>query len=293
MKATIQSIVIDRINIMNPRVRNKKIFMDMMDNITKVGLKRPITVTPCKTYTEGKDYDLVCGQGRLETFIACGETHIPAIVIDASEEDALVMSLVENLARRQHRSLDLLHNIEILKRKGYDTKTIAHKTGLTVEYTNAVLNLLARGEERLLVAVEAGHIPVSVAVKIADSPGDEQLALQEAYESKQLRGAKLLMAKRLLETRKRRGKSLARETRTGRSSRSTGNISAQEVLKIYQKEVDRKRLLIRKADIVSNRMLFITEALRQLFAEDHFMTVLQAEGLTTLPKQLSSLMEDR
>lgn len=292
-KTSIQNIPIDRINILNPRERNKRIFRDMMDNITKVGLKRPITVTPCKVFVEGKDYDLVCGQGRLETFIACNEKYIPAIVIDASEEDALIMSLVENLARRNHRPIDLLHGIEILKKNGYDTKTIACKTGLTVEYTNAVLNLLGRGEERLLAAVEAGHIPVSVAVKIAESPGDEQQALHDAYESKLLRGRKLLIAKRLLETRRRHGKSITGERRGGRQNKENRTISAHEVLKIYHKEVDRKRLIIRKADLVSNRMLFIMEALRQLFEEEHFMTVLQAEGLTTLPKQLSVLLEGK
>lgn len=291
-KTSIQNIPIDRINILNPRERNKRIFRDMMDNITKVGLKRPITVTPCKVFVEGKDYDLVCGQGRLETFIACGEKYIPAIVIDASEEDALIMSLVENLARRNHRPIDLLHGIEILKKNGYDAKAIACKTGLTVEYTNAVLNLLERGEERLLAAVEAGHIPVSVAVRIADSPGDEQQALQEAYENKLLRGKKLLVAKRLLETRRRHGKSITGERRSGRNKENRA-ISAHEVLKIYHKEVDRKRLIIRKADLVSNRILFVMGALRQLFAEEHFMTVLQAEGLTTLPKQLSLLLEGK
>lgn len=290
-KASIQLIEIDRINILNPRERNRKIFRDMMENITKVGLKRPITVTSCKTFIEGKDYDLVCGQGRLETFIACGEKYIPAIVIDASEEDALIMSLVENLARRNHRPIDLLHGIEILQKKGYNNKVIAGKTGLTVEYINMVLNLLERGEERLLVAVEAGNIPVSVAVRIADSPGEEQHALQEAYENKLLRGRKLLIAKKLLETRRRHGKSL--DSRSGKHSKENKTISAHEVLKIYHKEVDRKRMLIRKADLVNNRVLFITGALRQLFAEEHFMTLLQAEGLTSLPKQLSMLLEGK
>ena len=44
----------------------------------------------------GEVYDLVCGQGRLEAFVALGQNEIPAIVIEASEEDCYVMSLVEN-----------------------------------------------------------------------------------------------------------------------------------------------------------------------------------------------------
>ena len=289
--AKIKMISIDRINVLNPRVRSQKIFMDMAENITKVGLKRPVTVTASSSSSDGKEYDLVCGQGRIEAFQACGQTHIPAIVIDASEEEALIMSLVENLARRQHRSLDLLHGIEVLQQKGYDAKTIAKKTGLTENYAKAVLDLLELGEERLLSAVEAGHMPVSVAVTIANSPNDEQKALQEAYENNELRGGKLKMAKRLLETRKQRGKGIRHQSGKGGRSRKAGSISSQDVLKIYQKEVDRKRLLTRKADAVSSRMLFVTEALRRLCKEDHFTTLLKAEGLTTMPKQLSALME--
>lgn len=289
--ATIKMIPIDRIHILNPRVRSKKIFLDIAENITKVGLKRPITVTVSKS--AGKDYDLVCGQGRIEAFQACGQTHIPAIIINATEEEALIMSLVENLARRQHRSLDLLHGIEVLQQKGYDAKTIAKKTGLTDTYAKAVMDLLNRGEERLLQAVESGQLPLSVAVSIADSPNDEQKALQEAYENKQLRGSKLKMAKKLLETRKQRGKSLKHNQRSGGKNKNPGAISSQDVLKIYQKEVDRKRLLTRKADVVNNRMLFIVEALRRLMAEDNFVTLLKAENMTTMPKPLAQLVEDR
>ena len=79
------------------------------------------------------------------------------------------MSLVENFARRQHRAIDLLHDIEGLKRRGYDEAEIARKTGLTIEYVKGVIGLLENGEHRLLRAVESGHVPVSVAVEIAEA----------------------------------------------------------------------------------------------------------------------------
>lgn len=290
--ATIKMVRIDRIHILNPRVRSKKIFLDMAENITKVGLKRPITVTPSKS-THGKDYDLVCGQGRIEAFQACGQTHIPAIVINATEEEALIMSLVENLARKQHRSMELLHGIEVLQQKGYDAKTIAKKTGLGDNYTRAIIDLLARGEERLITAVESGQLPLTVAISISNSPNDEQKALQEAYENKELRGNRLLMAKKLLETRKLRGKSMKNNHRGGKNKNPSAAISSQDVLKIYQKEVDRKKLITRKADVVNNRMLFIVQALRGLMAEENFVTLLKAEGLTTMPKPLAHLLEEK
>jgi ParB family transcriptional regulator, chromosome partitioning protein len=288
----IKMIQIDRINILNPRARNQKIFHDIAVNITQVGLKRPITVTPCRSNTQDKDYDLICGQGRLEAFMACGQKEIPAIIIDASEEQALIMSLVENLARRQHRASDLLYGIEVLRKNGYNGKTIATKTGLSHDYVNGLLNLMEKGEERLLAAVETGQMPIALAIRIAENPEDEQRALREAYESKQLRGNRLLMAKRLIDTRRRRGKTFSDESGRKRV-KSDIVITSQSILKVYQREVDRKRLLTRKADVVNNRLLFITEALRQLLEEDSFKNLLRAEGLTTLPKPLAALMDEK
>jgi len=291
--AKIQMIPIERINILNPRVRNKKIFSDITDNIAEVGLKRPITVTRCQSGADGKDYDLVCGQGRLEAFIECGQVEIPAIIIDVNEEQALIMSLVENLARRQHRAMDLLQCLEIMKKKGHDPKTISAKTGLSVEYVSAILGLLAKGEERLIAAVESGKIPLSVAVSISQSTGDDQRILQDAYEKKFLRGKKLLAAQKLLEIRRRQGKSL-RSNRPSRATSGKGEkVSAEDLLRVYQKEVDRKRSLTRKAEQVNNSLLFVIAALRQLLQEDHFNVLLRAEGLSTMPKQLVTLIDEK
>ncbi|MCB2079973.1 MAG: ParB N-terminal domain-containing protein, partial [Novosphingobium sp.] len=100
----IRQVPIDLITVLNPRWRNKRVFQELVDSIAALGLKKPITVSQ----RPGKNrYDLVCGQGRLEAFIALGATEIPAMVVEASEEDCFVMSLVENLARRQHSPLEL------------------------------------------------------------------------------------------------------------------------------------------------------------------------------------------
>src|SRR5712672_2301246 len=101
----VEMIPLDRITVVNPRVRNKKIFKEIISNIAELGLKKPITVTR-REDAEGPRYDLVCGQGRLEAYRALGQHEIPALVVEADSEDCLVMSLVENLAHRQHRAID-------------------------------------------------------------------------------------------------------------------------------------------------------------------------------------------
>lgn len=170
---TVAMVPLDQIAVLNPRVRNKRVFREIVDSISKVGLKKPITVSRKKKVNGSLPFELVCGQGRLEAFLALGELEIPAIVIEASKEDSLIMSLVENLARRKHRPLELLHDIGALGGRGYSAKEIAQKTGLTIEYVRAIRRLIDEGEERLLAAVETGQIPVNVAIEIADAEDED------------------------------------------------------------------------------------------------------------------------
>ena len=114
----VEMIPINRITVVNPRLRNKKVFKEIVGNIAEIGLKRPITVTR-RAEAGGPYYDLVCGQGRLEAFKALGQKEVPALVVSADQEDCLVASLVENCARRQHRAIDLLQDIGGLKQRGY------------------------------------------------------------------------------------------------------------------------------------------------------------------------------
>jgi ParB family transcriptional regulator, chromosome partitioning protein len=278
----VELIPLDLITVVNPRVRNKRIFKEIIANIGELGLKKPITVAR-RSHSDGSQYDLVCGQGRLEAYRALGQREIPALVVEADSADCLVMSLVENLARRQHRAIDLLHDIEGLKRRGYTDTEIAQKTGLSPEYTRGVIRLLERGEHRLLRAVESRQIPVSVAVQIAETDDTgAQRALQQAYENKLLRGRKLLIVKRLIEQRRRRGKGL----RTTVAKREQ-TLSSAALLRVYREDADKKLLLVRKAQATRDRLVFVTEALRKLLEDEHFVTLLRAEALDTLPRNLA------
>jgi ParB family chromosome partitioning protein len=282
----VEMIPLDRITVINPRVRNKKIFKEIISNIAEIGLKKPITVTR-RDEADGARYDLVCGQGRLEAYQVLGQSEIPALVVDADPEDCMVMSLVENLARRQHRAIDLLNDIQGLKRRGYSDTAISQKTGLHRTYVQGVNRLIEKSEHRLLRAVESGQIPVSIAVEIASASDEEtQIVLQQAYEKKLLRGKKLIVAKRLIEQRQRRGKGL----RINRN-RPKQTLSSNALIRVYREDVDRKRLLIRKAEATRNRLIFVTEAMRKLLDDENFVTLMRAEAIDTLPQNLATRIQ--
>ena len=107
-------IPISQIHILNPRTRNKKVHRELIENIKTVGLKRPITLSRKASPQGPLNYDLVCGQGRLEAFLALEAKEIPAFVIDAVEEDCLVMSLVNRPGFFRHSPSSLRNAFQTL-----------------------------------------------------------------------------------------------------------------------------------------------------------------------------------
>ncbi len=61
--AEVPSIPIARIRIVNPRVRSKVTFDQIVASISVLGLKNPIIVSRREPDADGTCYDLVCGQG--------------------------------------------------------------------------------------------------------------------------------------------------------------------------------------------------------------------------------------
>jgi len=288
-KYDIQTIPIDKITVINSRDRSEKSFQAVKGNIESVGLKKPVTVRPSD---DGDGYDLVCGEGRLKSFIALGQDSIPAIVRhDLSKEDAYVMSLVENMARRQHTAMDLMKGIDLLKSQGYGVVEISRKTGLTDSYVSGILSLLNKGEERLLSAVEKGHIPLSIAIKIASSPGAEQKALQEAYEKEGLKGNRFIAAQRLIEKRRSLGKGM--KGGSIRKNKEGETLSARQMVQKFKTEMDRMRSLVEKANKTEATLMIAVESFYNLLQDENFKTLLRAESLNTMPETLAEMIEQR
>jgi ParB family chromosome partitioning protein len=287
-------VPIARIEVLNSRDRNMKVFEEIVESIQLIGLKKPITVAERAGDDGQPKYLLVCGEGRLNAFRILGETHIPALVVDVSDEDAFIMSLAENIARRGYRPLEILADIELLRERGYTADVIIQKTGLSPKYVRDIVFLLERGEERLIEGVQRGSIPLTTALEIARaSANDPQNAsgeggesnlgdlLQEAYENGQLKGRQIIEAKRLIEKRQELGPS------SPNAAQIKPPTSSYSLVRTYQKEVERQRKMVLKAEHAHQRLLLVVQGLKKLFADENFVTLLRAEGLDTLPKYLA------
>jgi ParB family chromosome partitioning protein len=278
----IERIPIGEIRVANPRSRNKLKFQLIVASIRAVGLKKPILVSRRDLDGDGTRYDLVCGQGRMEACLALGETAIPAVVIDASREEQFLMSLVENIARRPPSNRALLAELRSLRQRNYKTDEIAKKLGLDRTYIHGIVRLVEHGEELLIRAVEAGRMPISVAVEIASGNDHEvQRALSEAYEKGDLRGSKLTAAKRIVAQR------IEKQRQVGKDHQSRRKLTSDRLVREYQQRTREQRNLVRKANATKERLLWLTSALRSLFADEHFITLLRAESLSDIPQQLA------
>lgn len=275
----IKQIAIDKITILNPRVRNKAKFQEVVDSIDSVGLKRPISVTTRTAENGDETYQLICGQGRLEALQQLGETTVPAIIRNRSDDECYLMSLVENLARRHHSPLELLQDIGALSKHGYSQKEISDKTGLSSMYVRDIIHLLEKGEERLLNAVERNRIPLRIAITIADSCDDElQNALTEAYENNLINGKDLNYVRNFVAQRKMYGKHLHS------TKQKATPLRGKDVAKVYEDECARLQYQLQRADLTEYRLNYASSTLKKMLKDENFVNLMRAEKIETLPK---------
>jgi len=284
MNDEVQMIPIDRIRILNPRHRDQGKFALIVQSIKNVGLKKPIQVSLRAANEEGGlGYDLVCGQGRIEAFRALGYAEIPAVVVEISKEDRLLRSLAENMARRNPAPGEVLNEVERLRKEGLTINEVSARIDVDTTTINGLLALKRAGEHRLLDAALNGRIPIGVAVEIARTDGIEtQRELLKACESKQLTKSALRTIRRVMDRRRLIGKQRGNGPRTPK----TTTTSAESLVNVFRRESQKQRLMVKKAQVCEVKLLFVVTALRKLMEDEHFVTLLRAEDLATMPKDI-------
>lgn len=156
------------------------------------GILQPLTVRAC-----GEEYELIAGERRLRAARIAGIAHIPCIIICADNEHSAVLSLMENIQRKDlncfeeaeslHKLLEI-HNIsqeELSKKLGkapstisnklrllnlpVEIRTILQKEDMTERHARALLRL--KTEEQLKTAVQKiteNHLNVSETERLVD-----------------------------------------------------------------------------------------------------------------------------
>jgi len=279
----IQMVRIDQIRILNPRVRDKKKFETIVESIKTVGLKKPIQISRRLTQDgEEPGYDLVCGQGRIEAFMALGHVEIPAEVVEIPKQERMLRSLVENFARRPPSAFALMQEIQRLRQEGYTQSAIGEKLGMAGNSIAQLMALNSSGEERLIFEVLHGYVPLWTAVEISKADSAEaQKNLLQAYQRKEIGQSQIRAIRRLMEQRSGLGKALWPK------KNGTSKTSSEAMVAALRREGQRLRLQIKKARLCDSLLVVLVAAFRKLVSDEDFINLLRAEQLSNIPSFLA------
>jgi ParB family chromosome partitioning protein len=197
--AGVQAIAVDRVapSTYQPRSRfNEAALEELAQSMRAGGVVQPVVVRPL-----GDRFELVAGERRLRAARLAGLSHIPAIVRVLSDEQALELSLIENIQREelspleQARAFDRLSGDfaltqeEIARRTGKDRTTVANLMRL-LRLPQEVHTLMEEGK------LTAGH--ARALLRLEDSPVLQRvLAKRMAARRVSVRQAEEMVERRL------------------------------------------------------------------------------------------------
>lgn len=166
-----------------PSPRNPRQHVDGIEELAASmrahGLLQPIVVRP-----NGKGYELIAGHRRLEAAKLLGWTEIAAVVRDEPDDQAYILTLVENLQRENLQPKEEAAGLEVLVReRGWSTRQVGEAIKRSHIYVSRRLRVF---EDPVLapVVLETG-LAVSTAeelLRATDADTRQQLATQAAVE---------------------------------------------------------------------------------------------------------------
>jgi len=163
---TYRHIPLDKIEVLNSRSRDRKQFQLNVQSIDNVGLRKPVVVTDRSHKRTGR-YELVCGEGRYLAHKELGRPTIKAEVLHCDKKTALLISLIENIARVAPGTMAFAYELKRMHDAGFDYAGISRYVCKSAGYVSDYIRLVEQGEERLIKGVEQGLFSMSFATMVA------------------------------------------------------------------------------------------------------------------------------
>ncbi|MCY4368500.1 MAG: ParB/RepB/Spo0J family partition protein [bacterium] len=165
---------------------------ELADSIRQVGLLEPIVVSPID---ESETYEIITGQRRFLAHKRLGEETIWSAILDehVDELTAKVLSVTENLVRRDLHSRDLIDVCTYLYRQYGSMKDVCDETGLSYDKVRKYVKYDQLVPE-LKEKVDSGDVKLTTALKAQQAAtvgGDTDTieAVQFATEMEPMSGA--------------------------------------------------------------------------------------------------------
>ncbi|HOX06838.1 MAG TPA: ParB N-terminal domain-containing protein [Planctomycetota bacterium] len=275
-------VPVDRITVLNSRTRNRLQFEENIRSIKDVGLLKPIVLNE-RNHEKTGQYELVCGEGRLLAYKELGRTHIPAELISCSTKQALLHSLVENIARVPPGTMWFAQEIKRMHDSGWSYEQISKVVGKTESYLRDYVHMVEQGEERLIKGVEQGLFPMSFALLVARSEdADVQNVMMDAFDGGMVSSANVHVVRNIIEWRLNHGKDTKK--RNPDSGEKAPRCSLKQLRADINKTTKGKEAFVKQAELKENRVLALLDALRALSGDAELAALLRAEGLDQRPE---------
>jgi ParB family chromosome partitioning protein len=286
---TYQVIPIDRIRVLNSRNRDETQFQENVHSIESIGLLKPIVVNEKYLHSEGW-YELVCGEGRYIAYRRLNRDTIPAEVINCDRATALLLSLVENIARVPPNTMWFARELKRMKDCGISIQQISVIACKSESYVFDYIRLVDLGEERLIRGVEAGLFPISFATNVAKSSNKTiQNVLMDAFDSGLINSVNATRVRRLIEDRISHGRHAHPLRTTDLKSAATYDLRTLE--QDISKTTEKKQGFVREATTKENRLFALLDGLNTLWGDEAFVLLLKEEGMADRPALLGEYAE--
>lgn len=148
---------------------------ELAASLREHGLLQPVVVRP-----SGAGYELIAGHRRYAAAKLLGWTEIAAVVRDETEEQAEILTLVENLQREDLTAKEEATALErLVRERGWTTRQVGEAIKRSHVYVSKRLRVFE--DQYLAAPVLADQLPVSTAEELLRAPeSDRQLLVERA-----------------------------------------------------------------------------------------------------------------
>jgi ParB family chromosome partitioning protein len=272
-KRRYEEVPIDQVKVINSRNREKEQFTMNVESIESVGLMKPIRVNDRFIEATGF-YELICGEGRLLAHQQLGKKHVMAEVVTCTRKEALLQSLIENIARTKPGSMDFARELKRLHDEGLEYKQIARIACKTEEYIRSYIRLVEQGEERLIQGVESGIFPIKFAIQVASTEDSQiQGVLMDAFAEGLVTTMNFAQARRII----------AARAKTSKRSAASRDYTVGQLQHDIAETTRVKTSFVREAKSKENRFMTLLTGMNTLFNDATLVELLVKQKLDKRP----------
>jgi ParB family chromosome partitioning protein len=277
-------IPVEKIKVINPRIRDEDQFQMNVQSIENSGMLMPIRVND--KFLEKTDfYELICGEGRLIAHQRLGKVKIMAEVVTCTRREAYIQSLVENLARTRPGTMHFAREVKQLHDEGWDYAGIGKTCCCSPEYVRQYIGLIEKGEDRLIQGVEQGVFPISFAILVAHSnDASIQNVLMDAFDQGIVNCQNFGRARRIIGARAERA---LRGNHAGTKNRA--GLTVTMLKKDISDLTKAKDSFVREAESKENRFLTLLTAINTLWRDEAFVRLVTEEQAKDRPELVGNI----